>query len=209
MLDPPECPALHVGMTTRSDKSFAQPSDIMLPTYPPVCNTRIVTLRALQPTAWYDRLPMSLFHWKRYMAFLKLQTACRMVETKSYQSGVKRSNNDESGQPYAGHQMGEQFIINWHMSDTTTNPGCPRPALHLHPAPREPRARQQAQRKVGREAVISHPGLATFHCDKIDCKQKLTLLGSLTRTYRPSGCFIQRSTIILTIPHPLPSETAI
>ena len=43
----------------------------------------------------------------------------------------------------------------------------------------------------------------------VTTSQKLTLLGSLTSTYLPSGCFIQRSMIILTIPQPLASETAI
>lgn len=34
-----------------------------------------------------------------------------------------------------------------------------------------------------------------------------TLLGSLTKTYFPSGIFIQRSVTVRTIPHPLASDT--
>ena len=34
-----------------------------------------------------------------------------------------------------------------------------------------------------------------------------TLFGSFISTYFPSGCFIHRSMIALTIPHPLASET--
>ena len=35
----------------------------------------------------------------------------------------------------------------------------------------------------------------------------LTLLGSLTSTYLPSGCFISRSVTVRTIPQPLANET--
>ena len=40
-----------------------------------------------------------------------------------------------------------------------------------------------------------------------DGELRLTLFGSLTRTYLPSGIFMQRSVTVRTIPHPLANET--
>ena len=50
-------------------------------------------------------------------------------------------------------------------------------------------------------------GAVVLGCREESAGTERTLFGSFTSTYFPSGCFMHRSIIAFTMPHPLASET--
>ncbi len=65
--------------------------------------------------------------------------------------------------------------------------------------------RRERSRFDGKKLI----GARCIFCMKIEVlkqQDKLTLFGSFTSTYLPSGCFMQRSVIVRTMPQPLDSD---
>lgn len=84
---------------------------------------------------------------------------------------------------------------------------------HLHPSVRALQRRKvillfvDGLERVDRDAVETNDGLRVHLSSATtrtggDGNARLTLLGSLRRTYLPSGCLRHRSAMVLTTPHP-------
>lgn len=90
-----------------------------------------------------------------------------------------------------------------HHSDHTFHPPTPR---RCAPPQSDPcQTRPQERGTIGRAAAHQYKSPTVTIHQSI----RLTLLGSLTKMYLPSGCLNTRSAMVRTIPHPLVNETFI